>query len=52
MAATGRSAILITTAAAIVVAQVILPATMDLIGSICLLALGAYGGWSAAKATA
>lgn len=52
MAATGRSAVLITAAAVIIVAQVILPATMDLLGSICLLALGAYGGWSAAKATA
>lgn len=47
-----RSATAAMIAAAIIVAQVILPATFDLIGSLGLLAVGAYAGWAAGKAAA
>lgn len=47
-----RTATAATIAGAIIVAQVILPATFDLIGSIGLLAVGAYAGWMAAKSAA
>lgn len=43
----GASATAVFIGAAIIVAQVILPATFDLIGSVGLLAVGAYAGWQA-----
>lgn len=42
----------IASAGAIIVAQVILPAMLDLIGSILLAGICTYGGWKAAKASA
>ena len=44
----GATATAVVAGAVIIVAQVILPATFDLIGSLGLLAVGAYAGWRGA----
>ena len=39
-------------AAGLIIAQVILPAAFDLVGSLAIFAAGAVCGWKAAKASA
>lgn len=51
MKSKGTTATAVMLGAAIIVAQVILPATFDLISSLALIGIGAFAGWKARAAT-
>jgi len=49
---TARTATVVAAAAALIIAQVILPAAFDLVSSLAVFGAGAFLGWNAAKASA